>query len=49
MKDERDKLVVYLAWYTGARLGECLSVRPEDIYKDKNQVFGSYQLNLIEL
>jgi integrase len=34
MKDERDKLVVYLAWYTGARLGECLSVRPEDIYKD---------------
>ena len=35
MKDERDKLVVYLAWYTGARLGECLSVRPEDIYKDK--------------
>jgi integrase len=35
MKDERDRLVVYLAWYTGARLGECLSVRPEDIYKDK--------------
>ena len=35
MKDDRDKLVVYLAWYTGARLGECLSVRPEDIYKDK--------------
>ena len=34
MKDDRDKLVVYLAWYTGARLGECLSVRPEDIYKD---------------
>jgi integrase len=35
MKDERDKLVVYLAWYTGSRLGECISVRPEDIYKDK--------------
>ena len=35
MKDERDRLVVYLGWYTGARLGECLSVRPEDIYKDK--------------
>ena len=35
MKDDKDKLVVYLAWYTGARLGECLSVRPEDIYKDK--------------
>ena len=34
MKDDRDKLVVYLGWYTGARLGECLSVRPEDIYKD---------------
>lgn len=35
MKDDRDKLVVYLGWYTGARLGECLSVRPEDIYKDE--------------
>jgi len=35
MKDERDKLVVYLAWYTGSRLGECISVRPEDIYKEK--------------
>ncbi|MDA9867134.1 site-specific integrase [Gammaproteobacteria bacterium] len=35
MKDERDKLVIYLAWYTGSRLGECLSVRPDDIYKDK--------------
>ena len=35
MKDDRDKLVIYLAWYTGSRLGECLSVRPEDIYKDK--------------
>jgi integrase len=35
MKDERDRLIVYLAWYTGSRLGECLSVRPEDIYKDK--------------
>jgi integrase len=35
MKDESDRLVVYLAWYTGSRLGECLSVRPEDIYKDK--------------
>ena len=34
MKDERDKLMVYLAWYTGSRLGECWSVRPEDIYKD---------------
>ena len=35
MKDDRDKLMVYLAWYTGSRLGECFSVRPEDIYKDK--------------
>ena len=35
MKDERDRLVVYLAWYTGSRLGECISVRPEDIYKEK--------------
>ena len=35
MKDDRDKLVVYLAWYTGSRLGECISVRPKDIYKDK--------------
>ncbi len=35
MKDDRDKLVVYLGWYTGARLGECLSVRAEDIYKDE--------------
>jgi integrase len=34
MEDEKDKLIVYLAWYTGSRLGECLSVRPEDIYKD---------------
>tara|TARA_B100001093_G_scaffold255802_1_gene244658 strand:+ start:169 stop:1509 length:1341 start_codon:yes stop_codon:yes gene_type:complete len=35
MKDDRDKLIVYLAWYTGSRLGECISVRPKDIYKDK--------------
>lgn len=35
MKDKRDRLMVYLAWYTGSRLGECLSVRPEDIYIDK--------------
>ena len=34
MKNDKDKLMVYLAWYTGSRLGECLSVRPEDIYKD---------------
>ena len=35
MNDVRDKLIIYLAWYTGSRLGECLSVRPEDIFKDK--------------
>ena len=34
MKQDTDKLMVYLAWYTGSRLGECLSVRPEDIYQD---------------
>jgi len=39
MKDERDKLMVYLAWYTGSRLGECWSVRPEDIYKDKSGIW----------
>ena len=36
MKQDTDKLMVYLAWYTGSRLGECLSVRPEDIYQDKD-------------
>lgn len=35
MNHETDKLMVYLAWYTGSRLGECLSVRPEDIYQDQ--------------
>ena len=35
MKHETDKLMVYLAWYTGSRLGECLSVRPDDIYQTK--------------
>ena len=33
--------MVYLAWYTGSRLGECWSVRPEDIYKDaKSGIWG---------
>lgn len=36
MKPETDRLMVYLAWYTGSRLGECLSVRPGDIYRDKD-------------
>ena len=36
MNQETDKLMVYLAWYTGSRLGECLSVRPEDIYRDEH-------------
>ena len=35
MKDDRDKLMIYLAWYTGSRLGECISVRQEDIYMDQ--------------
>ena len=30
-----DKLMVYVAWYTGSRLGECMSIRPEDIYQDR--------------
>ena len=36
MKHETDKLMIYLAWYTGSRLGECLSVRGEDIYQDQD-------------
>ena len=30
-----DPLMVYVAWYTGSRLGECFSIRPDDIYQDK--------------
>ena len=30
-----EKLPVYISWYTGARLGEVMSIRPEDIYVDK--------------
>lgn len=30
-----DPLMVKIAWYTGSRLGECFSVRPDDIYQDK--------------
>ena len=36
MKEDTDRLMIYLAWYTGSRLGECLSVRPEDIYQTKD-------------
>ena len=31
-----DKLAVYIGWYTGARLAEVLSIRPDDIYIDKD-------------
>ena len=30
-----DKLPIYIAWYTGARLSEVMSIRAEDIYEDK--------------
>jgi integrase len=30
-----DPLMVKIAWYTGSRLGECFSIRPDDIYQDK--------------
>ena len=30
-----DPLMVQVAWYTGSRLGECFSIRPDDIYQDK--------------
>jgi integrase len=33
-----DRLVIYIAWYTGSRLGECLSIRPEDIYEGTDDV-----------
>ena len=29
-----DPLWVYIAWYTGSRLGEVFSIRPDDIYQD---------------
>ena len=44
MKHETDRLMIYLAWYTGSRLGECLSVRPEDIYQDKES--GTWVLSI---
>lgn len=38
MEHPFDKLPIYIAWYTGSRLGECLSVRPEDIYEGTDEI-----------
>ena len=38
MEHRFDKLPIFIAWYTGSRLGECLSVRPEDIYEGTDEI-----------
>ena len=38
MENPFDKLPIFIAWYTGSRLGECLSVRPEDIYEGTDEI-----------
>ena len=38
MEHRFDKLPIFIAWYTGSRLGECLSVRPEDIYEGIDEI-----------
>jgi len=35
LKNDTDKLAVYIAWYTGARQDEIFTLREQDVYKDK--------------
>ena len=34
-KLDQDKLLIYIGWYTGARLDEVITISPEDILEDK--------------